>query len=458
MQQDNTSQLYADILKFLTIFFKYKWMIFTIVFVIGLIGIVMIKRIPTLYEAKATILVKMGHEFLYRPEIQGGTQRGMTQEEALNNEIKILTNKDLIKNVINTVGVGKLYPKMIKEGSTIEKWTIDAAALTFEARLIALPIKNSNIIEVTFKHDDPVMAARTLNTLVEQFKDKHIDIYSDPKSPFLEEQTAAFSDKLKEAEDRLQSFKQKNQVYSLDEQRSALLQQRISLDTTLRTTQTQLREIEQRISFVKSPGWNTDAILASKAQLRALQQKERELLERYTPNSRMVQSLRKEMQAVEESIAGPLEDARRIELSKLEGERGALQAKTAGLQRQIAQLSGEVHSLDSREKEYLNLKRDFGAQEASYKTYLAKLEESRIVDDMNKKKLSNVSVIQNATVPLQPAQSKKRQYAILCLVLALGVGFGLAYLRELVPQRLTTPLAAEKHLGLPVMVSIALKK
>ena len=172
----------------------------------------------------------------------------------------------------------------------------------------------------------------------------------------------------------------------------------------------------------------------------------------------MVQSLRKEMQAVEESIAGPLEDARRIELSKLEGERGALQAKTAGLQRQIAQLSGEVHSLDSREKEYLNLKRDFGAQEASYKTYLAKLEESRIVDDMNKKKLSNVSVIQNATVPLQPAQSKKRQYAILCLVLALGVGFGLAYLRELVPQRLTTPLAAEKHLGLPVMVSIALKK
>jgi uncharacterized protein involved in exopolysaccharide biosynthesis len=247
-------------------------------------------------------------------------------------------------------------------------------------------------------------------------------------------------------------------VYSLDEQRSALLQQRISLDTTLRTTQTQLREIEQRIAFVKSPGWNSDAILASKAQLRALQQKERELLERYTPNSRMVQSLRKEIQAVEESIAGPLEDARRIELSKLEGERGALQAKTAGLQRQIAQLSGEVHSLDSREKEYLNLKRDFGAQEASYKTYLAKLEESRIVDDMNKKKLSNVSVIQNATVPLQPAQSKKRQYAILCLVLALGVGFGLAYLRELVPQRLTTPLAAEKHLGLPVMVSIALKK
>ena len=77
---------------------------------------------------------------------------------------------------------------------------------------------------------------------------------------------------------------------------------------------------------------------------------------------------------------------------------------------------------------------------------------------MNQRKLSNVSVIQNATVPILPAQNKKRQYAMLCVIISLAAGFGLAYLREIVPQRLTTPLAAEKHLGLPVMVSIALKK
>jgi polysaccharide biosynthesis protein PslE len=459
MHHESTNNFFNDLVKFLTIFFKYKWMILIVFFTISVISIFMIKRIPTVYEAKATILVKLGHEFMYRSETpQGGTQRLMSQEEALNNEIKILANKDLIKKVIATIGISNLYPKMVKDSSPASKTQLEVAAMKFEAYLSALPIKNSNIIEVSFKHEDPAMAARALNILVEQYKDKHIDVYSDPKSSFLEEQTATFSDKLKQVEDKLQSFKQKNQVYSLDEQRSALLQQRISMDTTLRTTQTQMREIEQRITFVKSPAWNTDAILASKAQLRTLQQKERELLERYTPTSRMVQSARKEIQAVEESIVGPLEDARRIELSKLEGELGALKAKADGLQRQMGQLSGAVHALDSREKEYLNLKRDFGSQESSYKAYLVKLEESRIVDDMNKKKLSNVSVIQNATMPLKPAESKKRQYALLSLILAVGVGFGLAYLRELVPQRLATPLAAEKHLGLPVMVSIALKK
>ena len=41
----------------------------------------------------------------------------MSQEEALNNEIEILTNHDLIKNVVTSVGIENLYPEMIKDSS-----------------------------------------------------------------------------------------------------------------------------------------------------------------------------------------------------------------------------------------------------------------------------------------------------------------------------------------------------
>jgi uncharacterized protein involved in exopolysaccharide biosynthesis len=382
----------------------------------------------------------------------------MNAEEALNNEIKILTNQDLIKNVVASVGMQNLYPEMVKDGSPASNRMLEIAAMMFGQDLSAKAIKDSNIIEVSFKHEKPAIAAQALNTLVEQFKDKHIAVYSDPKSSFLEEQTGDFGEKLKQVEDKLQAFKQRHQVYSLDEQRSGLLQQRISLDTVLRTTQTQIREVEQKIAFVNSSRWSTEAIMETRTRLRTAQQKERELMERYTENSRIVQNIRREIQALEESVTGPLEDARRIELSKLEGELGALKVKADGLSRQIGQISGAVQALDSREKEYLNLKRDLGTQESNYKTYLGKFEESRIVDDMNIKKLSNVSVIENASVPIRPAKDKKRQYALLSVILGLGAALGLAYLREYVPQRLTTPLAAEKYLGLPVMVSIALKK
>lgn len=460
MHQESTSQIFNDLVKFLTIFFKYKWMILAVFIAVSAIGIyVVIDRYPTLYEAKASILVKLGQESMYRSETQPNrSERVMGADEALNNEIKILTNHDLIKNVIASIGIKNLYPEWVEDGAKETDRMLNAAVGKFGLDLTASPVKDSNIIEIVFKHEQPAVAAKALNTLIEQFKDKHAEVYSDPKSSFLEEQTSTFNVKLKQAEDKLQAFKQQHQVYSLDEQRSALLSQRIILDTTLKTTQTQIQEVEQKIAFAKSPRWNTEAFLDSQNKIRALQQKERELLERYTPNSRMVQSIRREMQAVEESAVGPLEDARGLQLSKLEGELGALKAKADGLRRQIGQISGEVKAIDSREKEFINLKREFSTNEGNYKNYLAKFEESRIVDDMNTRKLSNVSVIQNAIVPTRPAPDKKRQYAILSVILGLVAGFGLAYLREMVPQRLTTPLAAEKHLSLPVMVTIALKK
>ena len=73
---------------------------------------------PTEYEAQASILVKLGQEFMYRSEtLSGGSERGMNQEEALNNEIKILTNHDLIKNVVPPLVFRNLYPELIKDGS-----------------------------------------------------------------------------------------------------------------------------------------------------------------------------------------------------------------------------------------------------------------------------------------------------------------------------------------------------
>ena len=58
MQKEHTNNFFNDMLKFLTIFFKYKWMIVAIFLTISVVGVLMVKSMPTLYEAKASILVK----------------------------------------------------------------------------------------------------------------------------------------------------------------------------------------------------------------------------------------------------------------------------------------------------------------------------------------------------------------------------------------------------------------
>ncbi len=417
-------------------------MILVVFLVIAATGIGISLSIPELYEGRASILVKFGQEFMYRPETPGRAERGMSQEQAMNNEIKILTNVDLAKTVVTVVRNQESFPEW-KVPATPDSRLTEIAASTFTKNLSAYPVLKSSVIEVAYKHENPIVAAQAVNALIEHFKDKHIDVYSDPKSSFLEEQTGSFSERLKKAEDKLQSFKQSHQVYSLDEQRNSLWQQRVSFDTNLRDTQTQIRQIEERMAIVRSQNWQPEGTQESRTRLAALQIKERELLEKYTENSRMVQSVRNEMNAVKESDRKLVEEARRIELSKLRGELAVLQAKAKWASPPGGPDWRVIAGPGFARKRIHKPEKEMGTHEAQYKTYLNKLEEARILDDLNKRKMTNVSVLQTASVPISPVKSKKQQYMLASIILALGAAFGLAFVREKIPQRMTTPRRRE---------------
>ena len=103
---------------------------------------------------------------------------------------------------------------------------MDAAIARFEKKLDIADVKKSSVIQVSFEHKNPQIASKAVNLLVDYFREKHLQVFSSPQSPFLEGQVAAFRKKLLASESEMQSFKQKNQVYSLDEQRTLLLGQR----------------------------------------------------------------------------------------------------------------------------------------------------------------------------------------------------------------------------------------
>ena len=214
------------------------------------------------------------------------------------------------------------------------------------------------MIEVSFTHADPYVAAKVVNTLVDAFKDKHLEVFSGNNTEFLESQQKTFQNKLRESESNLANFKEKNRVFSFEEQKTALIGQRSTLDTTLKTAQNQISELEQRITFIKSPRWTVDAAPEIRTQLAALQQRERELLEKYTENSRTVQNQRQEMQAVKDSIKRSSEEQRQIELAKNEGELSVVRARADSLKRQLGQVEGEIRSLEASGRNLQDLKRE----------------------------------------------------------------------------------------------------
>jgi uncharacterized protein involved in exopolysaccharide biosynthesis len=470
-QEDQSSGLR----EFLTVLFKRKsTIVLTFVTVVATVTIGSFLLPPT-YEAESRLLVKFGRENIYRPEVGGDKTQVLSfnNEEVLNSEIKILTSRDLIERVVTTLTVEALYPKFV--ASPPSRGTpLDAAIERFGKDLSVEGIKKSNVIELTLQHQDPRMAAKALNLLVEFFKVKHLQAYSDSKSSFLEQQLTAYDQRLKESENSLEAFRQKHRVFSLDEQRTLLLKQRTELDTAYKSATNQVSEVRERLASLKRQmqGVPEDVPLYTetaeryktlddaKTQLLMLQLKEQELLRKYKETNQLVVNVRQELRIAqdfirqqEEAIKERVRTGKNVvyqglegELIKVQAELPSQEAKAAALRGQVAQLDAEIQGLDLREKELGTLKREFGVSERNYKTYLEKVEEARISEDLNRQKSANISVIEEATVPVEPIKPKKR------LNIALGIILGA------VSQGMSTPEEAERRLGLPVLATIGVKR
>jgi uncharacterized protein involved in exopolysaccharide biosynthesis len=281
------------------------------------------------------------------------------------------------------------------------------------------------------------------------------------------------------------AFKQEHRVYALEEQRTLLLTQRAQLDGSLKATQSQISELQNKITSVTgmmrtvSPevplATETEryrSIDEAKTQLLALELKEQDLLRKFTERNQLVVSVRREIDIVRSFISREEQDVKRrmqtgqnVVYLDLERERNRLQAelpsqeaRAASIGRQIAVLDRQIPALDMTEMTLENLKRDVEVNDRNYRTYLEKVEDARILEDLDRQKSASISVIQEAAVPVEPARPRKLLNIALGSFLGLLAGLGLAFVKESSAQTLSTPGSVERVLGVPVLTTISLKR
>lgn len=137
----------------------------------------------------------------------------------------------------------------------------------------------------------------------------------------------------------------------------------------------------------------------------------------------------------------------------------ALQARIKVLNSQLDQIRLEASNLDKAEGPIRELLRKKDLEEANYRYYAARLEQSRINEALGSGKVSNISQIQT---PTPPARDRSKSYKIVGGILfgGLALGFAWAFAIEMLLDRsVRRPIDVEKMLGLPLFLSIpALEK
>ena len=352
----------------LTVFFKHRAKILTIFSIVVVMVTITTFFASPVYEAKSTLLVKYGREYMNQSEVgTSAPMMSLDREEIINSEIQILKSPDLAKRVIESIKLSQMYPDLAKDQSRDTR-PMDVAVARFEKSLNIEDVMKSSVIQVSFEHKNPQIASKSVNLLVDYFREKHLQVFSSPQSSFLEGQVAVIRKKLLASESEMQSFKQKNQVYSLDEQRTLLLRQRTDLASEMMSAQNTIDELQRRLSTLKartksltsSNALYTETerdkiIVEAKSRLLALQISQQELLRKYKGENRLVIENGKQIQLVKNFLREQETDISKKVMTgnvvyqdtqrdavKTEADLSAQRAKYATLRVQLGQLDGEI--------------------------------------------------------------------------------------------------------------------
>ena len=469
----------------LTAFFRQKYIILGVFLVIFAGVIAWVNSEETLYEAQASVILKFGREHIVRPEVGTTQYSTFNDDNVVESEISIVTSQDLAKRVVAAIGVHKIYPEYWSSPPKNPERAVDAAGSILVGKLTAKQAGQSNVINISFLHQKPKMAATVVNTLIEFLKEKHLQIFSDPKASFLTKQLQAYQEELEHSEGNLQAFKHKHNLSSpLVEQQSRLLDQRASLDSNYKDIKNKLQGLAGKIASLdtqmktileKIPVATVEEggdLEKAKADLFALKREEQKLLTKYTETSFPVLNLRKEINLVEQFILAQQKSERAYTIASgkkalyntLESQRvGAVSeittleasAKVIGLQ--ISDLDQKIQRLDELNKELIILERQRAADEQNYQLYLKKVEEAKVSEEMDRLKMSNISVVQPAQIPSMPAGRPKNLKLILGAIFGVLMGVGMGFVVEYLKGTYTRPDQAGHDLGLPVLASFSQK-
>ena len=179
----------------------------------GTVGVVLALTLlmPATYEAEALVLVRFGREYLYRSEVGDRrdtiTPGDRSRQAFVNAELEILRSQNLARRVVSAIGVNKLYPRLSSEARPPDPRVAGAAVHTFSANLGVSRIRDSDVIRITFDHSDAKMTAQALNLLIDQFKEEHLQAFSDPQATaFLQDKVNTYRQALAKSEEKLKSF------------------------------------------------------------------------------------------------------------------------------------------------------------------------------------------------------------------------------------------------------------
>ena len=373
--------------------------------------------------------------------------------------VKGFISRTVIQPILGdeTKVVASVDPKTSSAGSAATtKQRALPLELSFLSNLSLLPSKTSNILKVNYDSYDAELAAKSVNTLTEEFINMSRQDRSDSNTAakgYISEQLEKAQRKVVESEKRLTEYARKNGIINIDGKHSFIADSLKRLDAEYANAQQQMltakSEYQQRSKIARQMSvMNSRAIRMLKNEKTKLQATYNKKLEVYKPAFPEMVQLREEIARVERQIKAETQTINSTSTDNLKTKYLAAKERVAMLASQRAQKKNELLGERDKNVAYAALQREAEADRKHYNTLSKTQKETDIADGVVS---DNISIVDPAFVPITAYSPNTKKNVAVGALFGLMLGLAVAFIRDRLDVRIRSVSNLEDLVDLPVL-------
>jgi uncharacterized protein involved in exopolysaccharide biosynthesis len=379
-----------------------------------------------------------------------------SRESEINSVAEILKSREFVEQIVDEFGPAAILGK--EPAADPDPAERDEAVRAAIKLLDVEVAKRSNVVVLTFEASSPELARQVVARHVELFLDRHVHLNRTPGAhAFLATQLDEMRQRLEHKEEELRELKNKTGLVSLDAQRQLLIARIGRLTDELQQTEVGVSASTAEVKSLrdKLSGWTPTHVIgltkgmpnpgadAMRAQLYTLEMREQELLAKHPDRHPDIQLVRQQTQAArailgreelsrEQVTTGPnrVYEETQVTLVRQEAQLASAQARAGRLHEQLRRANDQLKELNDNALRVAQLQRDVDIQDIEYRKHAPNLVQAQIDAALELNRLSNVSVVQKASLESKPVRPRVLLNLGLGLVFAATGACGLAVLAD----------------------------
>ncbi|WOX04848.1 GumC family protein [Microbulbifer pacificus] len=455
---------------------RFKWRIAGLSVAVAMLTAMVVFSMTPMYQATATLMIEAEQaKALSIEEVYG---LDSSRKEYLLTQFEILKSKRIAERVVQRLNLTS-HPEFDPEQqspslkSRIKSWLPfmrqpeplpeeDAAKLklqqvteAFSGRLEISPVRNTQLVNITFESASPQLAAQVANTVAVVYTESQMEAkleVTQQATTWLNSRLDDLRSKLEESESALQNFQEVEGLVDVEGVRGLASRELNEITNQLLLVRKELKQAESVRELVKVRGTDIDALATlpevlnhsviqdvKRAEVEA-SRRVSELARRYGPKHPQMIAARDQLASVESKLHAEIRQL----VAGIESDYQAAQSNERALLQELSSAKAEYQRITRKETRYDELKREVEVNTQLYNAFLTRFKETSEIADFE---AANARLTDPAVAPRSPAKPKKKLIVALAFVVSAMFGVVLAFLFEVLNDGVRNPDDVENKLG-----------